>query len=1121
MDLAQLAEEDKLTATMKDAPWRFGIEHEVNFNLNNSGSWSQEDGLRVWRLGVKGEGATSLSFYLEEFQVPKGGELFMYNANRTEFKGAFNHLSVKEWGGLALSLMEGEEVILEYREPVGLDNPGQIAISQVVQGYRSLLQREAELDAAKSAAGPFGNSGACNINVNCPEGADWQVEKKAVALIVNGGFAACTGSLINNTANDGTPYFLTANHCLGNPNTWTYYFNHESSTCSGSTGPTDNSISGGALLVADGGADVALIELSSTPPSSWDVEYAGWDASGATPENATGIHHPSGDVKKICFEEDSPYTSSTGGAAVWWIDAWELGVTEPGSSGSPLFDQNHRIIGQLYGGAAACSGSVNNGAYDFYGRFDVSWGLGVSQYLDPTNSGATVLDGYPTGFNTDEGCTDPTACNYSPLAIIDDGSCAENDECGVCGGDNSSCGGCTNPEACNYDPEAILDDSSCILDGEDLTITILTDNYPGEIAWTVTSATGEEVAAGGPYGSAATAYSEQVCVDAGCYTFNITDTFGDGICCGFGEGGYTIASEGVVLASGGDYGSGESVDICLGSGFGCTDETACNYDPEATTDDGTCDFGSCAGCTDPEACNYDANATTDDGSCAVNDDCGVCGGDNSSCTGCTDETACNYDADAVLDDGTCILGGQALTISVGGGTWDGEIGWTLEADSVVYASGGAGEFSLCIEAGCYVFNMTDSYGDGWNGATYTLTDADGVLVASGDLDSAQNGDGSTAGSDLVQFGDADCGLGCTDAAACNYDESATLDDGTCNYDCNGCTDPEACNYDADATEDDGSCLSLDDCGVCGGDNSTCGGCTDPEACNYDADAVLDDGSCILGGQNLVVSILTDNYPGETTWALTDLDGAVVASGGPYPDVATLYEESICVEEGCYTFTIDDSFGDGICCAFGEGSYTLSSDGAVLAAGGEFASQDLVEICLGSGFGCTDPEACNYDPEATTENGSCNYDCNGCTDAMACNYDPFATEDDGSCEYTSCVGCTDSSACNYNPAATMDDGSCLQLDACGVCGGDGSTCSGCTDPEAENYDPSATVDDGSCTYPNDCPEDLNNDGQISVADILLLLSDFGCSSDCDADLNDDGATNVNDILQILAAFGQEC
>ena len=598
LDLAQLAEEDKVTATMKDAPWRFGIEHDVDLDLNNSGSWFEEDGLRVWRLGVKGEGATSLSFYLEEFQVPKGGELFLYNANRTEFKGAFNHLSVKEWGGLALSLMEGEEVILEYREPVGLDNPGQITISQVVQGYRSLLQREAELDAAKSAAGPFGNSGACNINVNCPEGADWQVEKKAVALIVNGGFAACTGSLINNTANDGTPYFLTANHCLGNPNTWTYYFNHESSTCSGSTGPTNNSISGGALLVADGGADVALIELSSTPPSSWDVEYAGWDASGATPDNATGIHHPSGDVKKICFEEDSPYTSSTGGAAVWWIDAWELGVTEPGSSGSPLFDQNHRIIGQLYGGAAACSGSVNNGAYDFYGRFDVSWGLGVSQYLDPTNSGATVLDGYPTGFNTDEGCTDPTACNYSPLAIIDDGSCAENDACGVCGGDNSSCGGCTNPQACNYDAGAVVDDGSCVLSGVALTFTLLTDNWPGETTWSVTDGAGDIVMEGGPYNGQQTTYTEEACVATGCYTLTVNDSYGDGLQYSGVVGNYTLVDgDGNVLAQmvdGGDFGSQAVADFCVEAGNdvpGCIDSSACNYDAEATSDDGSCEYG--------------------------------------------------------------------------------------------------------------------------------------------------------------------------------------------------------------------------------------------------------------------------------------------------------------------------------------------------------------------------------------------------------------------------------------------------------------------------------------------------------------------------------------------------
>jgi hypothetical protein len=206
--------------------------------------------------------------------------------------------------------------------------------------------------------------------VNCPEGTDWQIEKKSVALIIDGGSAACTGALVNNTANDGTPYFLTANHCLGNPSNWIYLFNHESANCTGSSGPTLQTISSGDLVASNGGSDFALIELSSAPPASYEVQYVGWDRSDDESVTAsTSIHHPSGDVMKICFDEDSPYHANQGGAAVWYIDEWEDGVTEPGSSGSPLFDQNHRIIGQLYGGYAACSGSVNNGQADLYGRF--------------------------------------------------------------------------------------------------------------------------------------------------------------------------------------------------------------------------------------------------------------------------------------------------------------------------------------------------------------------------------------------------------------------------------------------------------------------------------------------------------------------------------------------------------------------------------------------------------------------------------------------------------------------------------------------------------------------------------------------------------------------------------
>ena len=609
LDLTTLRAEDEATAQFKDAPWRFGIEHPVAWNTSNSGAWSEEAGFDVLRLGVRAELATNWSFYLSEFDIPKGGELYVWNADRTEYLGAFTHLNHKKWGGLAIGLLEGAGVVLEYRQPQNVSMVPSLQVAQVVQGYRSLLTRAEALNSKSASEGPFGNSGACNINVNCPEGADWQVEKKAVAIIVNGGFAACTGSLVNNTSNDGTPYFLTANHCLGNPNTWTYYFNHESSTCTGTTGPTNMSISGGALLMSDGGSDVALIELSSTPPSSWNVEYAGWDASGSNPENATGIHHPSGDLKKICFEEDSPYTSSTGGAQVWWINQWEAGVTEPGSSGSPLFDQNHRIIGQLYGGAAACSGSVNNGAYDFYGRFDVSWGLGVSDYLDPQNTGLLVLDSYPTGYNTDLGCTDPSACNYSP--------------------------------------EAITDDGSCLLTGTSVTMTVLTDNYPAETTWTVVDANGETVMSGGPYSSNATTYTSEECLADGCYTLTVFDSYGDGLCCGYGEGSYSLSDEsGAVYASVASFDDLDLTDFCL--------ETV----------------GDIEGCTDSSACNFDPTATLDDGSCTVEDACGVCGGpgtdtdgdgiaDCNEIAGCTDSAGCNYLAEAT-DSAACTYPEEGL-----------------------------------------------------------------------------------------------------------------------------------------------------------------------------------------------------------------------------------------------------------------------------------------------------------------------------------------------------------------------------------------------------------------------------------------------------------------------------
>jgi hypothetical protein len=153
-------------------------------------------------------------------------------------------------------------------------------------------------------------------------------------------------------------------------------------------------------------------------------------------------------------------------------------------------------------------------------------------------------------------------------------------------------------------------------------------------------------------------------------------------------------------------------------------------------------------------------------------------------------------------------------------------------------------------------------------------------------------------------------------------------------------------------------------------------------------------------------------------------------------------------------------------------------------------------------GCTDASACNYNPDATEEDGSCTYP--GCIDDTACNYNSDAGCDDGSCTYP---GCMDDTACNYNSDAGCDDGTC--------------TYPGCTDPIATNYNALAGCDDGSCQYTT-CTGDLNNDGAVNVGDILLFGAQFGCTSGCGTgDLNNDTAVNIGDLLLLTGAYGSVC
>ena len=626
--------EDAVVDQYKEAPYRFGIEHEVSYTMENSGNWIVDPAgdLVVWQLGIHCPEATSVSLILDTFEIPKGGKLFVWNKERTHFLGSFTHENMQENGSFAIGLIQGDEIVLEYSVPLHLENWGNIEIGTIVHGYRNILASHFD---DSSDRGPFGNSGACNINVNCPEGNDWQVEKRSVALIVQGGNAVCSGALVNNTAQDGTPYFLTANHCLGGSvANWVFYFNHESSNCAGSTGPTNNSISGSTLRASNAYSDFALLELSSIPPTNWNVQYSGWDRTDneANVSATVGIHHPSGDVKKICFDDNAPYHSLEAGAQVWFVDQWELGVTEGGSSGSPLFNQDHRIIGQLYGGASACSGSVNNGQFDYYGRFGQSWDHGttdatrLSNWLDPLGSNPTVLDGWPEGFvaaqldagsagivgvetficgtvanpefilrnfgvNTLTSCTIEFSFNGGAVQTINwNGSLAQYQEETVSLGTMTLNSGTNtinveilNPN--NSTDQNLLNNSSefslnaNVGDTFDVTLSLEFDNFPEETSWELLQGGNVILTSGGTYSgqNGGDQVTEVLCLAAGCYTLNMIDDYGDGMCFFGFCGSYTLTDNlGQVLAEGADFEFSEATDFCF-TGLGINEKSNISF----------------------------------------------------------------------------------------------------------------------------------------------------------------------------------------------------------------------------------------------------------------------------------------------------------------------------------------------------------------------------------------------------------------------------------------------------------------------------------------------------------------------------------------------------------------
>jgi PKD repeat protein len=272
--------------------------------------------------------------------------------------------------------------------------------------------------------------------VNCPEGDDWQNEKEGVSrILVKAGSNLwwCTGSLLNNTRNDKTPYFLTANHCGQSADktdyeAWKFYFNFESPDCEKPLDkPESISLTGSKLLATSPnntgtGSDFKLLLLDEIP-EYFHPWYNGWDRSGDVSPSGSCIHHPEGDIKMISTY-DQPIVStrynvpSPDENGFYWKVNWTetpsgYGVTEPGSSGSPLFNSSGNIIGNLTGGQASCNFPQEP---DYYGKFSYSWESNGSDsawqlkyWLDPDNTGVMTLHG--SNFNASDFYADFDADN--------------------------------------------------------------------------------------------------------------------------------------------------------------------------------------------------------------------------------------------------------------------------------------------------------------------------------------------------------------------------------------------------------------------------------------------------------------------------------------------------------------------------------------------------------------------------------------------------------------------------------------------------------------------------------------------------------------------------------------
>jgi len=369
------------------APMKIAEPVAVDFDTSNSGRWEDlPDGSHLWRLQIVSVGAEHLNLAFNAFDPGNGARLWIYDHAGEVVHGPYTNRDRSDKGRLFTPLVPGDRIVIELHVPAGGKEDTEMRVGAVNHGFRDIDSKQ----------------GSCNNDVVCPEGDPWRSEIRSVARYTIGGFTLCSGQLVNNTALDGRPLFLSANHCGINPandDSLVVYWNYESPNCGDlSGGSLAENQTGSTFLASYFPSDFVLVELSE-PPDQFGVYYSGWNVGGGTPQAAVAIHHPGGDEKAISFDED-PLTRvdiGYGGDTHWEVGNWEDGTTEGGSSGACIWDPTDGLcVGVLTGGFASCT--VID--FDVFGSLDVGWeGGGTSDtrlkdWLDPLSIGVTSLAGF-------------------------------------------------------------------------------------------------------------------------------------------------------------------------------------------------------------------------------------------------------------------------------------------------------------------------------------------------------------------------------------------------------------------------------------------------------------------------------------------------------------------------------------------------------------------------------------------------------------------------------------------------------------------------------------------------------------------------------------------------------